>query len=280
MKQSVEVIKTAFVLIYLKAIDYNMLGEEFTDRNAKKFIVEEAKNAGNYMIKIFPPIVPWIKMRDRYFDSAIKNAQENNFSQIIILGAGLDLRPLRFKESNLTFFEVDYPSTIDFKKEKFIEFNIEGNSKFIKGNYLEIELINELVQNGCNLKASTLILWEGNSMYQTEENVQKLMNVLKNNFENFNLHFDFLPKAIINKTSGDISLDEGLDAWFKVGAPFIYSVESIERFAEKFDFEPIEQVSCNQMMEKIIGRKLPEYDVAYYNLYFFGGVHHKKQLEK
>lgn len=103
------------------------------------------------------------------------------------------------------------------------------------------------------------------------------MNNLKNSFKKFHLSLDFLPSAIINKTTGDGNFDAGLDTWFKVGAPLTYPIESSEQFCQKFSFEKIEQISSADAIKKYAPDKLDKFDLKYFELYYFTTVKHFEQ---
>jgi len=271
-----KVINTAFVAIYYKAVNYNLLGYSFSDKIAKKFVEDSAVEVGNKLLKVFPTIIPWIKIRDKYFDIQIEEAYKKGIKQVLILGAGLDVRPLRFEYEELSFYEIDFSSTFEFKDKKFRELGLEKRSQFIGGDYLAPDLKNKLIEADIEINKPTLIIWEGNIYYQNEDKVKQLMDDLKSIFSEFTLAFDYMSTPILKKTTGDKSMDEGLDTWYKVGAPFQYPVDSVKEFAQKYNLKLEEDIRCNKMMERIVGKELPDYNIPLYNLYGLGEVSYKK----
>ncbi|MBN2890251.1 MAG: class I SAM-dependent methyltransferase, partial [Bacteroidales bacterium] len=167
--------KTAFVLTYYKAVVCDVLGSEFSDKVSMEFVIEPAKQGAEYMAKIFPPIVPWLKLRDKYFDEVIEKYYAEGYTQVVILGVGFDNRSLRFKDKEINFFEIDYADILGFKKQKYEELKLNSKVNFIPGDYLKINLKKELIKSGLNPDDNILFIWEGNSYYMQEESTNLLI---------------------------------------------------------------------------------------------------------
>src|SRR5947209_2006242 len=60
----------------------------------------------------------WITARTKFFDDAVVRALEHDVRQIVLLGAGYDGRPLRYRTPGVRFFEVDHPATQVDKRQR------------------------------------------------------------------------------------------------------------------------------------------------------------------
>jgi methyltransferase (TIGR00027 family) len=59
--------------------------------------------------------------RTRFFDSGLLHACERGVGQVVIVGAGYDGRPLRFRRPGVTFYELDHPATQADKRARLAE---------------------------------------------------------------------------------------------------------------------------------------------------------------
>ena len=72
--------------------------------------------------KMFAPgIYEYVMARTVLFDEVFVDALERDFSQIVLLGAGMDTRALRFQDMNkgATIFELDIDATQRYKRELY-----------------------------------------------------------------------------------------------------------------------------------------------------------------
>src|SRR4051812_18792865 len=59
----------------------------------------------------FPHMELWVAVRTAYMDAALQHwtSSPHGFTQVVLLGAGLDTRAARLSKAGLRFFEVDHP---------------------------------------------------------------------------------------------------------------------------------------------------------------------------
>jgi methyltransferase (TIGR00027 family) len=127
-------------------------------------------------------VLPWplaryvlyMQVRTRAIDDVVIEFARDAGKQIVLLGAGFDARALRFAAElrAATVFEVDHPAT-QRKKRAMIECEKGG----AKVEYLRFdfeqrsvgELPNALAELGHDKRSRSLTIWEGVTMYLTEE---------------------------------------------------------------------------------------------------------------
>ena len=164
--------------------------------------IEQEKSKGNAVME--EELLLTILTREKFFrKEASILIKENKIKQILILGSGLDTFSARKKKYTdrygVKFFEVDRKEALDLKKTLLIQLGIECNAKYIAKNYLSRDYLDELKSNGFDTHVHTLVVWGGNTMYLTKDQVQDVMRTLKEAFTQSSLYitFDYLhPDAV------------------------------------------------------------------------------------
>jgi methyltransferase (TIGR00027 family) len=64
------------------------------------------------------PTFGYIACRTRFFDDAVTQALDGGITQVVILAAGYDSRPLRLARTGVRWFEVDHPGTQAEKRRR------------------------------------------------------------------------------------------------------------------------------------------------------------------
>ena len=59
----------------------------------------------------FPDMQLWMGIRTRFLDDCVRHYLDRGFTQVVILGAGLDTRAERLGREGACFFEVDHPES-------------------------------------------------------------------------------------------------------------------------------------------------------------------------
>jgi methyltransferase (TIGR00027 family) len=122
-----------------------------------------------------PGLNEYMIARTAYFDGLFMDALKNNYSQIVLLGAGYDSRAYRFKELNkgTKIFELDIPPTQNRKKEylKKARIDIPQGVKLVPIDFNQESLKDILEKAGYKEHEKTLFIWEGVSYYLDAESV-------------------------------------------------------------------------------------------------------------
>ena len=128
------------------------------------------------MRKMFPTgIHGYVLARTRVFDRAFVDALERGFSQIVLLGAGMDTRALRFEDRNrcTTIFELDIGATQRYKRQVYERKKtaLPRSLIFVPIDFNKQRLADLLTKAGYRDGQRTLFLWEGVTMYLEAEAV-------------------------------------------------------------------------------------------------------------
>ncbi|KAJ8599893.1 hypothetical protein CTAYLR_002804 [Chrysophaeum taylorii] len=113
-----------------------------------------------------------ITARTVFFDAALRST---NAKQVVVVGSGLDCRCLRLFDPTVTYFEVDQPQVLDYK---IGQLDLTYPSRLVRANYSEINLVRELERAGLDEEREVFFLWEGNSMYWTPAQTERLLGTM------------------------------------------------------------------------------------------------------
>lgn len=134
-----------------------------------------------------------------------------NVTQVVLLGSGFDARSARLKFPNVKYYEVDHPATLDAKLEAIASIDVEyTKAVYVKYNFMkDTGLANKLVESGFDVTKPALYVWEGVTMYLTEDAVRKTLTdvaaIHNTNIKNNSAHivFDYFTREIPPTHSGE-----------------------------------------------------------------------------
>lgn len=178
--------------------------------------------------------------RTKFIDKIIK---ENNFDQIVILGAGFDSRFIRFYNPKTKFFEIDIKETQQNKINliKKSKFKINENTFFIPLNLNHGDIKNKLIKKSFDPTKKTLFILEGLIMYLSKIAVNRLFkSIIKISSPNSEIVFDFIyQKNIEDKQS------EAVKTVSSLGEKWTFGIKNIDIFLKKYQFKLIKRKYLN-----------------------------------
>ena len=115
-------------------------------------------------------------------DRMVKDFIAKNPSAVIVnIGAGFDNRFSRIDNSQIFWFDLDLPDSIELRKKVFSE---RERVSMLSGNVLEDKWCESVKTKASKTNSKVLFLAEGLFMYFTLEEISKLLSMLKTNFPN------------------------------------------------------------------------------------------------
>jgi len=111
-----------------------------------------------------------------------KYISEHPNTTILHLGCGLDSRCLRVNQGFDVWYDIDFESVIDIRKNFY---DIDSKHKMIGSSVLDYSWIDQ-IKNPENV----LIIMEGLTMYLSEDEIKELISQIENRFEDVHLLFD------------------------------------------------------------------------------------------
>jgi methyltransferase (TIGR00027 family) len=193
-----------------------------------------------------PDVVPLVKLNDvrtRFIDDRLRNAIEAGARQIVILDAGLDTRPYRFRTllENAKVWELDNRATQEMKKRRVHD--IFGapppNVRYIPID-LDREKFTEALRGaGVRLGEKTFFIWESGSMYHPASAVMDILRAIAQ-LPGSSLVMDFAYQDDVARVrKNPNSVEERFDAAW--GHPWLFGVsKDTDAFFIGLGFEPVE----------------------------------------
>jgi methyltransferase (TIGR00027 family) len=179
-----------------------------------------------------------MQFRTVVIDKALKDALP--FEQLVILGAGLDSRAWRMKTElkNVQIYEVDFPSTQEWKREKVKEmirsersFSDEEEKRihFVPVDFTKDKLEDCLEKHGYSRQKKTFWIWEGVTMYLEEENVKRTLKLISE----LSSGGGTIALTYLDKENGVVPASRFLS---RIGEPFLsaYEPNEIEAIGKSF----------------------------------------------
>lgn len=186
-----------------------------------------------------------------FMNQCIKDCFPDEFTQLVILGAGYDMSAFYFQDilSRANVFEVDHPHTQNDKLNKIKEHieDVPDNITYVPVNFETDDLKTVLVQNGYSVTDKTLFLCEGVIYFLEREAVEQTFDfVVENSGPGSKLAFDFFPPEVVDGTSNSKLGREMYKLVTKIGEPykFCLHVDEMNGFLEKHHFVDIQNYTA------------------------------------
>ena len=194
-----------------------------------------------------------ILARARFIEDLITEESKLGISQYVILGAGLDTFTQRRPEiaSNLQIFEIDKPETLNWKREKLIEygFGIPDYLHFVPLDFETSLWWDNLLKAGFDLSVPAFVACTGVSLYLTREAIISTLKQISKLTPGsklamtFYLTMEFLDEE--DKHMAEIA-EKGARA---AGTPFVsfFSPEGILDLVRETDFKEAKTISTKEL---------------------------------
>ena len=225
-----------------------------------KLILNTALFRKVFIRKIAPSgAYEYIIARTQLFDEIFLDALENDVRQIVIFGAGMDTRALRFKDKNqgIKVIELDIEKTqrtkLQILKRKKVALPEELIFAPIDFNN---QSLREVLQNiGYKNNLKTLFLLEGVTMYLRADAVDKILAFIrKNSQKGSKIAFDYIYASVLNRENKFYGEREIFDTISKTRERWAFGVEEgdIEKFLLNRGFKLISHYSPPEIEEKYL----------------------------
>lgn len=206
-----------------------------------------------------PGLPAGIAARTRYIDDIVKQEVANGVQQVVIMGAGLDMRAFRLEElKDIPVFEVDFPATQQLKQQKLAAIDLPERNQlhYVPIDFIKDELGDVLAKAGYEHHLKTLFIWEGVTMYLDAASVDRtLAFVASNSGKGTTLYFDYFllsvldgrctyPEAIAVRETRSFNSD-GIEKY-----TFGIEDSEINRFLSKRGFTLLEHMTGESLKER------------------------------
>jgi len=216
-----------------------------------------------------PGSYEYVSARTRLFDDLFIQALHTRIPQIVILGAGYDTRAIRFQEllDGTRIFELDAPTTQSEKLRllRKSKTTVPDNVHFVSIDFDRDDLKQILYRAGYDPTRRCMFIWEGVTMYITEEAVDRTLNFVRyNSGPGTSIAFDYVYKSVIQGKCSYYGAKELTQIARKGGEALSFGIKEgeIEGFLAGKGFTPLvhfspqlfETTYLNDGKEELSGR--------------------------
>jgi len=191
--------------------------------------------------------------RSRYAEDQLARAVERGTKQYVVLGAGLDTFAYRnpHQQRELRVFEVDYPATQEWKRQRLAAANIPIplSVRFAPVDFEHQTLAEGLRQAGFDVEKSALFSWLGVTMYLARETVIGTLRFIASCAPGGGAVFDYMvPRETLNWT-GQLVHNALSRRVAKAGEPFrtFFPPDELREELEGMGFHSIENLGAAEI---------------------------------
>ena len=207
---------------------------ELTVPHAANAAGPQGKILANKLREALPQLPDMVLARTKHIDETI--LAEAKVEQIVMVGAGLDMRPYRLAEHfpEATFFELDLPEMIQERERVLTDSKLSQLKRHsVPANFLNENLCEVLVTHPAyDCSKPTAFIYEGCSMYFDSDKNRDLLNQLSDATTNPNSYVwaDFVTTDVIENGSGRSEVTEFLRRMDALGETFIFGVDDPSQY--------------------------------------------------
>jgi len=212
------------------------------------------------------PISAFVVVRSRYTEDVLKHFIVNDCHQYLILGAGLDSWALRHKESDVSVFELDRPTTQQWKKTRILSRlgALPSHLVLIPIDFEHESITDVLPGRGFNPRSKVFVSWLGTIYYLTHRTITETFESLaKVCSQGSRMAIDyFQPKSIM--TPADLQLFEILDkGGTRRGEPVrtLLNAEDMEKMLHDTGFRVVEDLSASEIRQRYTAQRTDGLDI-------------------
>jgi methyltransferase (TIGR00027 family) len=189
----------------------------------------QGKILADKLRQALPQLPDMVLARTKHIDETILS--ESKVEQIVLVGAGLDMRPYRLKDHfpSVEFFELDLPEMLDERERVLVDSKLSDvNRHAVPANFLTQDLCEVLTSYPeFDRSKPTAFIYEGCSMYFTNEKNRELLTQLSSATANPDSYLwsDFVTTEAIENSSGRAEVTAFLKRMDALGESFIFGVD-------------------------------------------------------
>lgn len=211
--------------------------------------------------KVLPQLAAMVGARTRHCDQFLKSFR--GIEQLVLLGAGLDMRPLRCAGDlrGATVFELDLPVMLAERQHvvERLEAQLGGAMRAPERYQIATDFLQDDV--GQRLRdhfafsetATTLVIYEGCSMYFDEQLNRRLLSSIRQRLKHpaSRLWMDCVTPAVINEGTSDPNIHEFVNQMELIGEKFVYGPEDPETFLRSCGFVCVGNTTAQEFLGSV-----------------------------
>ena len=203
--------------------------------------------------QVLPQLQQVVSARTQHIDDyLLKSAR---FQQLVLLGAGLDMRPFRFahRMTAMKTIEIDLPVML---QERKLVISSLSRTRHVKRHMLAADFrrdqVGKLLEKCEEFDpgAATLVIYEGCSMYFSKEQNTKLLSGVRTALRNRRsvIWADMVTQAVVEGTTNQPQIAAFLAGMRDLGERFVFGCDQPVRYMRECGFAEGQVVSAQQYL--------------------------------
>jgi methyltransferase (TIGR00027 family) len=189
-----------------------------------------------------PQLGGMVAARTRHLDLQIMEFVRNGGRDLLLVGAGYDMRPFRLSlPAGMRVYELDFPTVLADRQRRIADIGIHEPAE-VKRVQLPIDLrmspLAETMRGSLDFTSPVFIAWEGMSMYFEEAEIRAILAgmapLLRNNRSR--LWLDLIDRRAVFEPDIFPEVKAFMTGMQLLGEPFVFGVESAKDFMESNGF--------------------------------------------
>lgn len=206
--------------------------------------------------------------RTKYIDDLLHRSVREGVQQVIILGAGFDMRSLRLDFlQQLPVIEIDHPNTAKLKLGTLQSQlgRLPANVRYYQLDLNEQSLDQLAVSRSLDFSLPTAFIWEGVTNYLTPQAIDQTFAFVQQFAKGSAIIFTYIDRLILEDPASFYGGDKLLNDLAEIGEPwtFGFDPETLGEYLARFDLTLVEDLSAIQYRDRYI----PEWQERGYEFY-------------
>lgn len=206
--------------------------------------------------------------RTKYIDDLLLRSVREGVQQVIILGAGFDMRAMRLDFLRyLPVIEIDHPNTAKFKLG-----TLQGklgrlpeNVRYYQADFNEQSLDDLATTRAIDFSIPTAIIWEGVTNYLSQEAVDQTFAFMQRFVKGSAIIFTYVDRLVLEDPQSFYGGDKLLNDLAEIGEPwtFGFDPESLGEYLAVYDLTLVEDLGAIQYRDRYMPER-PERGYEFY----------------
>lgn len=209
----------------------------------------------NRLEAALPQLPDMVLARTQHCDDTL-NAMRD-VQQVVMLGAGLDMRPLRHAplKPQVTWFEIDLPEMIAERYRVTSELpETYSNSRILLEADFRCDRVPEVLMGTGKFDPHkpTLFIYEGCSMYFSDDENRAMMKQVHELMQHpsSRLWADMVSQEVVTGRTNDQSVLSFLRGMDDLGESFIFGLQDASKWFQEIGFDSVSVLSCRDYLQE------------------------------
>ncbi|MBF6341555.1 class I SAM-dependent methyltransferase [Nocardia abscessus] len=194
----------------------------------------------------------FINARSRFADDTVAAAISRGTDQVVILGAGLDTTAYRHGSAQARIFEVDHPTTQEWKRRRLsgARMAIPNSLTFVPVDFENTTLATGLARAGLDSNRSAVYVWLGVAVYLTRASVDETLRYIASHAKSEVVFDYFYPVAASPDDLTAAQVQARADRVAAAGEPWLtfFTADEIRDILQDFGYSHVEDRSAIELL--------------------------------